>query len=76
VPHQASQHGLDLLTQRLGFRAEQVVSNLATRGNTVAASIPLALSEAVHAGRIRRGDQLALIGAGAGLTLGAMALVY
>lgn len=76
VPHQASQHGLDLLTQRLGFRAEQVVANLATRGNTVAASIPLALSEAVHAGRIRRGDRLALIGAGAGLTLGAMALVY
>lgn len=76
VPHQASKYGLELLTRYLGFREEQVIANLATRGNTVAASIPLALAEAVHAGRIQRGDNVVLIGAGAGLTLGAMALTF
>ena len=76
VPHQASRHAVDLLHTRLGFRREQVVDNLAERGNCIAASIPLALAEAVHAGRIRRGDRVLLVGTGAGLTLGAMALTY
>ena len=62
--------------RRFGFRPEQLVLNLATRGNCVAASIPLALAEAVHAGRIRRGQQVCLMGTGAGLTLGALALTY
>jgi 3-oxoacyl-[acyl-carrier-protein] synthase-3 len=76
VPHQASRHGVELLSARLGFRAEQVVSNLAERGNCVAASIPLALVESVAAGRIRRGQRLLLVGTGAGLTLGAIGLVF
>jgi 3-oxoacyl-[acyl-carrier-protein] synthase-3 len=74
VPHQASRHALDLLAARLGFREEQVVRNLADRGNVIAASIPLALHEAVAAGRLRRGDPVLLAGTGAGLTLGAVAL--
>jgi 3-oxoacyl-[acyl-carrier-protein] synthase-3 len=76
VPHQASRPGVELLTRRFGFRPEQLVLNLATRGNCVAASLPLALAEAVHAGRIRRGQRVCLLGTGAGLTLGAIALTF
>jgi 3-oxoacyl-[acyl-carrier-protein] synthase-3 len=76
VPHQASRHGLDLLTERLGFRADQVYSNLPERGNCIAASIPLALAEAVECGRIRRGDDVLLLGTGAGLSIGAVALTF
>lgn len=76
VPHQASRHGLDLLTERLGFQREQLFINLPERGNCIAASIPLALTEAVAAGRIRRGDNVLLLGTGAGLTIGAVALTY
>lgn len=76
VPHQASRHGLDLLTERLGFRREQIFINLPERGNCIAASIPLALAEAVAAGRIQRGDRVLLLGTGAGLTIGAVALTY
>jgi 3-oxoacyl-[acyl-carrier-protein] synthase III len=76
VPHQASRHAVDLLTSRLGFRDQQVVQNLALRGNCIAASLPLALAEAADAGRIRRGDKVLLVGTGAGLTLGALALTF
>jgi 3-oxoacyl-[acyl-carrier-protein] synthase III len=76
IPHQASRHAVELLTSRLGFRPDQVVSNLQTRGNCIAASIPLCLAEAAHAGRIQRGDRVVLVGSGAGLTLGALALTY
>lgn len=76
VPHQASGHAVNMLTGRLGFRPEQVALNLAERGNCISASIPLALAEAVHAGRIRRGQKVLLVGTGAGLTLGAMALTF
>lgn len=76
VPHQASRHAVEQLTRRLGFLPERVVLNLALRGNCIAASIPLALTEAVCAGRIRRGDRVLLVGTGAGLTLGAVALTY
>lgn len=76
VPHQASRHAIDQLVDRLGFRREQVYTNLAERGNCVAASIPLALAEAVAEGRVRRGDRVLLVGTGAGLTLGALALTF
>ena len=76
VPHQASRHGLDFLTARCGFRREQLFENLATRGNCIAASIPLALTEAVNGGQIQRGDQVLLLGSGAGLALGAISLIF
>jgi 3-oxoacyl-[acyl-carrier-protein] synthase III len=76
VPHQASRHAVELLTGRLGFRDAQVVQNLALRGNCIAASLPLALAEATEAGRIHRGDKVLLVGSGAGLTLGALALTF
>jgi 3-oxoacyl-[acyl-carrier-protein] synthase-3 len=76
VPHQSSSRGVSQLSERFGFRPEQVVVNLATRGNCVAASVPLALAEAVHGGRIRPGDRVLLLGSAAGLTLGAIALTW
>lgn len=76
VPHQASRHGVELLTARLGFQPEQVFLNLPTRGNCISASIPLALSEAYDAGRLRRDDRVVLVGSGAGLTFGALALTF
>ena len=76
VPHQASAPGVDLLVSRCGLHRDQIVSNLATRGNCIAASIPIALSEAVESGRIRRGDRVLLCGTGAGLSLGAVALTF
>jgi 3-oxoacyl-[acyl-carrier-protein] synthase III len=76
VPHQASGHGVQSISSRLGFRPEQVIFNLPNRGNCVAASMPLALTEAVEAGRIQRGDRVLLAGTAAGLTLGAIALRF
>eukprot|EP00877_Chromochloris_zofingiensis_P011180 jgi/Chrzof1/6315/Cz18g03070.t1_KAS3[v5.2] len=68
VMHQANQRILDAAAQRLGLPSERVVSNLSEYGNTSAASIPLALDEAVRAGNIKDGDVVALAGFGAGLT--------
>lgn len=76
VPHQASRSGLQLLTARYGFREEQLVNNLLHRGNCIAASIPLALAETVESGRIRRGHRVIMIGTAAGLSMGALEMVY
>lgn len=76
VPHQASRHGLDVLSARFGFGKEKIITNLQVRGNCIAASIPLALAEATYAGQIQRGDQLLLLGSGAGLTFGAQAVTF
>jgi len=69
--HQANQRILDAVAQRLGIPNEKVISNMANYGNTSAASIPLALDEAVRQGRIKDGDVIAASGFGAGLTWGA-----
>lgn len=71
VMHQANQRILDAVADRLGIPAEKVVSNMAEYGNTSAASIPLALDEAVRNGKIKPGDTIASAGFGAGLSWGA-----
>jgi 3-oxoacyl-[acyl-carrier-protein] synthase-3 len=76
VPHQASGHAITHLASRLGFSEAQVFVNLPRRGNCVAASLPLAMSEAAEEGKLRRGDHVLLLGTGAGLTLGAVAMTY
>ncbi len=76
IPHQASGPGLELLERSCGFRMNQVVRNITNRGNCVAASIPLAFSEAVTEGRIQRGDRVVLAGTGAGLSIGAIAVTF
>jgi len=69
--HQANQRILDAVAQRLKIPKGKVLSNLAHYGNTSAASIPIALDEAVRQGKIRSGDIIASAGFGAGLTWGA-----
>ncbi|RCJ28841.1 3-oxoacyl-ACP synthase [Nostoc minutum NIES-26] len=69
--HQANQRILDAVAQRLNIPEHKVISNLANYGNTSAASIPLALDEAVRQGKIKPNDIIATSGFGAGLTWGA-----
>lgn len=71
IPHQANQRITDAVTARLGLPAERVYSNIARYGNTTAASIPIALAEAVRAGRVRRGDLIVTVAFGSGFTWGA-----
>ena len=68
VPHQANMRILKAVMERLGLPIEKVMLNLDRYGNTSAASIPIALDEAVHAGRIREGSLVMLGAFGAGLT--------
>jgi 3-oxoacyl-[acyl-carrier-protein] synthase-3 len=70
--HQANQRILDAVAQRLNIPDSKVISNLAQYGNTSAASIPLALDEAVRSGKIKPGDIIAASGFGAGLSWGAV----
>lgn len=76
VGHQANQRILDAVASRLSMDPSRVVSNLATVGNTAAASIPIALSEAAAEGRLRTGDRVALAAFGGGATWGAAALTW
>jgi 3-oxoacyl-[acyl-carrier-protein] synthase-3 len=69
--HQANQRIIDAVAQRLNIPEHKVISNLAQYGNTSAASIPLALDEAVRQGKIKPNDIVATSGFGAGLTWGA-----
>lgn len=68
VPHQANIRILKAVAQRLGLSMDQVVVNLDRFGNTSAASIPLALDEAVRAGQIRSGSLIVFAAFGSGLT--------
>lgn len=70
ILHQANQRIMDAVATRLGIPLEKVISNLAEYGNTSAASIPIALDEAVRQGKIQSGDAIAISGFGAGLTWG------
>ncbi len=69
--HQANQRIMDAVAQRLKLPKEKIISNIAEYGNTSAASIPLALDEAVRQGKVKPGDIIAASGFGAGLTWGA-----
>jgi 3-oxoacyl-[acyl-carrier-protein] synthase III len=71
ILHQANQRIMDAVADRLNIAPEKVISNVAKYGNTSAASIPIALNEAVRAGKIRAGDTIATSGFGAGLSWGA-----
>lgn len=75
VPHQPSGLGLRVL-ERFGWPAARIEVTLREYGNCVAASIPLTLYQAVEAGRIQRGDEVLLIGTGAGLSFGGLILIY
>lgn len=76
VPHQANQRILNGVAHRLGLDENKVVSTVAEHANTSAASIPLALNQAVTDGRIQPGQLLLLEAMGGGLTWGACVLRY
>ena len=71
ILHQANQRIMDAVAKRLKIPQAKVISNLTEYGNTSAASIPLALDEAVKQNKIQPGDIIATSGFGAGLTWGA-----
>ncbi len=71
IPHQANRRIIDAVAERLGARPDQLFVNLEKYGNTSAASVAIALDEAVSAGRIQRGDLVMMVVFGAGLTWGA-----
>jgi len=70
VAHQANQRILAAVADQLSLGADQVVSNIAHVGNTVAASIPLALADGVADGQLRPGHRVLLTAFGGGLTWG------
>jgi 3-oxoacyl-[acyl-carrier-protein] synthase-3 len=76
VFHQANQYMLRQLAVRCGIPSEKMVIELADVGNTVSASIPIALSRWSEAGRIKPGQRLVLIGFGVGYSWGACHLVW
>ena len=71
VPHQANLRIINAVSERLGLKPEKVYVNIDRYGNTSAASVPIALDEAIEAGRINRDDLVLLIACGGGLTWGA-----
>ena len=70
VPHQANRNILATSAAALGLPLDRVVINIDRYGNTLAGSIPIALNEAVEAGRVHPGDKVAMVGFGAGLAWG------
>lgn len=76
IPHQANRRIIDAVGERLGVATEQLFVNLDRYGNTSAASVAIALDEAVSSGRIHRGDLILLVVFGAGLTWGAAVIEW
>jgi 3-oxoacyl-[acyl-carrier-protein] synthase-3 len=71
IPHQANQRIIDAVAERLGLPARKVFTNIDRYGNTSAASVPIALDEALEQGRIHDNDLVMLNACGGGLTWGA-----
>jgi 3-oxoacyl-[acyl-carrier-protein] synthase-3 len=76
IPHQANRRIIDAVGERLGATPEQLFVNVNRYGNTSAASVAIALDEAVASGKIRRGDLVLLVVFGAGLTWGAAVIEW
>jgi len=70
IPQQTNKRIIDNVARQVGIPPEKVFMNIQSYGNTSAASIPIALCEALETGRVRMGDTLAFVSVGAGLTWG------
>src|SRR5690606_19658756 len=70
IPHQANMRIIEATAKRLGLPMERVITALDHHGNTSAASIPLALDEAVRTGKLRPGQRIVIEGVGGGFTWG------
>jgi 3-oxoacyl-[acyl-carrier-protein] synthase-3 len=76
IPHQANIRIIDAVAKGLGLPMEKMFVNVDRYGNTSAASIPIALAEAVDSGRVKVGDHVVMVAFGAGFTSGAIALQW
>jgi 3-oxoacyl-[acyl-carrier-protein] synthase-3 len=76
IPHQANRRIIDAVGDRLGVTPDQLFVNLDKYGNTSAASVAIALDEAVRTSRIQRGDLVLMVVFGAGLTWGAAVIEW
>lgn len=76
VPHQANIRIIDAAVKAWGIEREKVFVNLEHYGNMSAASIPVALDEAVRSGKIAKNDKVILVGFGAGLTWASCAMIW
>ena len=74
IPHQANIRIIASTAKKLGISQEKVVATVAQHGNTSAASVPLALDQAVRDGRIKSGQHVVLEGVGGGFTWGSVLL--
>ncbi|MER7672740.1 beta-ketoacyl-ACP synthase 3 [Kitasatospora sp. NPDC096128] len=76
VPHQANIRIINSVLAHTGIPGDRLVTNLERYGNTASASIPIALAEALEAGRVREGDRVLLAGFGAGMTWGSVLMTW
>jgi len=76
IPHQANIRIIESALERLELPREKCMINLDRFGNVSAASIPIALAEAVESGKVKEGDCLLFVGFGGGLTWGASVLIW
>ncbi|ADL42668.1 3-oxoacyl-(acyl-carrier-protein) synthase III [Caldicellulosiruptor obsidiansis OB47] len=76
IPHQANIRIIESAAKRLKIPMEKVFVNLHKYGNTSAASIPIALDEAIEEGKIKKGDKIVLVGFGGGLTWASCAVKW
>ena len=76
IPHQANIRIMQSTARKLKLSTEKLIVTVDEHGNTSAASVPLALDEAVRAGKVRRGDTVLLEGVGGGFTWGAVLLDF
>jgi 3-oxoacyl-[acyl-carrier-protein] synthase-3 len=76
IPHQANLRIIDAVADRLGVKPDQIFVNVDRYGNTSAASVAIALDEAVEQGRLKRGDLALMVVFGAGLTWAAAVIEW
>ena len=76
IPHQANIRISQYVQQLMGLPDEKVFNNIQKYGNTTAASIPIALSEVIAEGKVKRGDLICLAAFGSGFTWGSVLLEY
>jgi 3-oxoacyl-[acyl-carrier-protein] synthase-3 len=76
IPHQANRRIIEAAARGLHLPMDRIMMNIERYGNTSSASIPLAVCEAMEEERIKPGDQVVLVGFGAGLTWGALVMEW
>src|SRR5207344_3034736 len=76
IPHQANVRIIEAVAKGLDLPMDKMFINLDKYGNTSAASVPIALAEAVNSGRVKVGDHIVIVAFGAGFTSGAVAIQW